>query len=122
MPRDADTDVVLLEQIDYYRARATEYDDWFLRLGRYDRGEEATRRWFEQVEEVRRALRALPLDEKNILELAPGTGIWTKELCNRAAHITAVDASSEMIELNRQRLGDELCGNLVFDSLKCGPV
>ncbi len=108
MPRDADTDVVLLEQIDYYRARATEYDDWFLRLGRYDRGEEATRRWFEQVEEVRRALRALPLDEKNILELAPGTGIWTKELCNRAAHITAVDASSEMIELNRQRLGDQV--------------
>ncbi len=106
MPLDAATANVLLEQIAYYRARATEYDDWFLRLGRYDRGEDATRRWFEQVEEVRQALRTLPLDEKNILELAPGTGIWTEELCNRVAHLTAVDASSEMIALNLQRLGN----------------
>ena len=108
MPSDAETANVLLEQIDYYRARATEYDDWFLRRGRYDRGQDATRRWFEQVEEVRQALRALPLDEKNILELASGTGIWTtEELCNRAAHLTAVDASREMITLNLQRLGNQ---------------
>ena len=86
--------------------RATEYDDWFLRLGRYDRGEDATRHWFAQVEEVRQALRALPLDEKNVLELASGTGIWTEELCNRVAHLTAVDASREMITLNLQRLGN----------------
>jgi ubiquinone/menaquinone biosynthesis C-methylase UbiE len=86
--------------------RAKEYDDWFLRLGRYDRGEEATRRWFEQVEEVRGALRSLPLDEKNIVELAPGTGLWTEELCDRAAHLTAVDASAEMNALNRERLGE----------------
>jgi len=103
---DADTADALREQIAYYRARATEYDDWFLRLGRYDRGEDATRRWFEQVGEVRQALQSLPLDEKNVLELAPGTGIWTEALCNRAAHLTAVDASSEMIALNRQRLGN----------------
>ena len=105
MPSAADSSDVLLEQIEYYRARANEYDEWFLRMGRYDRGEDATRRWFEQVEEVRRALRDLPLDEKNILELAPGTGIWTEELCTRAAQLTAVDASREMISLNRQRLG-----------------
>jgi demethylmenaquinone methyltransferase/2-methoxy-6-polyprenyl-1,4-benzoquinol methylase len=103
---DADSANVLREQIDYYRARATEYDDWFLRRGRYDRGEDATRRWFEQLEEVRQALRSVPLDEKNVLELASGTGIWTEGLCNRAAHLTAVDASSEMIALNRQRLGN----------------
>lgn len=66
---------VLHEQIQYYRARATEYDDWFLRLGRYDRGEDATRRWCEQVEDVRLALMGLPLDGKNVLELASGTGI-----------------------------------------------
>ncbi|MBW4079684.1 MAG: class I SAM-dependent methyltransferase [Acidobacteria bacterium] len=106
MSPDVDNANVLLEQINYYRARATEYDDWFLRLGRYDRGEDATRRWFQQVEEVRQALATLPLDEKNILELASGTGIWTEELCNRVAHLTAVDASSEMIALNLQRLGD----------------
>ena len=105
MPSVADSGNVLLEQIEYYQARANEYDDWFLRLGRYDRGEDATRRWFEQVEEVRQALRAIPLDGKNILELAPGTGIWTEEICTRATHLTAVDSSSEMIALNRVRLG-----------------
>lgn len=104
-PEIEETEVVR-QQIEYYRARATEYDDWFLRLGRYDRGEVATQRWFEQVEEVRMALRDLPLDGKDVLELAPGTGIWTQELCNRVARLTAVDSSSEMIELNRHRLGN----------------
>lgn len=31
-------DSILREQIDYYRSRAAEYDEWFLRTGRYDRG------------------------------------------------------------------------------------
>ena len=96
---------VLQEQIEYYRARANEYDSWFLRTGRYDRGEDATRRWFEQVDEVRGILRAVPVDGKNVLELAPGTGIWTEEIFRRARHVTALDSSTEMIELNRERLG-----------------
>ena len=29
---------LLREQLDYYRARAAEYDQWWLRQGRYDRG------------------------------------------------------------------------------------
>ena len=29
---------ILDEQIAYYRARASEYDEWFLRQGRYDLG------------------------------------------------------------------------------------
>ncbi|QFS50036.1 hypothetical protein [Nostoc sphaeroides] len=31
---------VIQQQIEYYRARANEYDQWFYRTGRYDRGEE----------------------------------------------------------------------------------
>ena len=31
------------QQIDYYRARADEYDQWFLRQGRYDRGPASNR-------------------------------------------------------------------------------
>ena len=31
-------EAALREQVAYYRARAEEYDEWFLRLGRYDRG------------------------------------------------------------------------------------
>lgn len=98
---------ILQGQIDYYRARANEYDDWFLRLGRYDRGEQATRNWFEQVGEVRVALGGVPIDGADVLELAAGTGIWTEEICRRASHVTVVDASPEMIALNRQRLGDD---------------
>ena len=101
----ANADRVLQEQIGYYRARATEYDQWFLRLGRYDHGEVATRRWFEQVNQVRAALATVALDGAEVLELAPGTGIWTAEICARAKHVTAVDASPEMMDLNRQRLG-----------------
>ena len=37
-------DELLHEQIAYYRARAPEYDDWFLRRDRFDRGEEHTAR------------------------------------------------------------------------------
>ncbi len=99
---------VLQEQIRYYQARANEYDNWFFRRGRFDRGEDATQRWFAQVEEVRRAVSNLPLDDKNVLELAPGTGIWTEILCDRVAHLTAVDASREMIALNRERLGERV--------------
>ena len=34
-------DEVLASQRAYYRARASEYDAWFLRQGRYDRGRSA---------------------------------------------------------------------------------
>ena len=37
-------DSLLCEQIAYYRARAGEYDEWFLRQGRYDRGSELNHR------------------------------------------------------------------------------
>ncbi len=103
-----DESSVVAEQISYYRARAAEYDGWFFRQGRYDRGEDATRRWREQVDEVRDVLRGLPIDGKDVLELAPGTGLWTEEICERVAHLTAVDASSEMIALNRRRLGERV--------------
>lgn len=31
---------ILQQQIAYYRARAGEYDEWFYRIGRYDRSAE----------------------------------------------------------------------------------
>jgi SAM-dependent methyltransferase len=37
-------DPKLSRQLDYYRARAGEYDDWWFRTGRYDRGPEANAR------------------------------------------------------------------------------
>jgi demethylmenaquinone methyltransferase/2-methoxy-6-polyprenyl-1,4-benzoquinol methylase len=96
---------LLNEQVQYYQARAAEYDDWFFRRGRFDRGEEATRQWFAEVDEVRRVLDGIPLDGADVLELAPGSGLWTERLCRRANSVVAVDASLEMVEINRQRLG-----------------
>ena len=39
-----------------------------------------------------------------MLELACGTGLWTVQLARHAADVTAVDASPEVLEINRARL------------------
>jgi len=96
-------DRLLEGQLAYYRARAGEYDEWFLRKGRHDRGPEWNRGWFLELDQVRRELdRFGPTGE--VLELACGTGLWTVELVSHAAGITAVDASPEVLEINRARL------------------
>jgi trans-aconitate methyltransferase len=40
----------------------------------------------------------------DILELASGTGIWTQELLRIGKKITAIDASEEVIAINRSKL------------------
>lgn len=92
------------DQIAYYRARAEEYDEWFYRRGRYDQGPHLNRQWFDEAETCRRRLGSLgPVDAA--LELAAGTGIWTRELLKIAAHVTSVDASSEVLAINRAKQG-----------------
>ena len=44
---------ILQQKIAYYRARAGEYDEWFYRVGRYDRGADWNARWFAEVEMLR---------------------------------------------------------------------
>lgn len=97
---------VLEHQIAYYRARAAEYDEWFYRQNRYDRGPEFNAQWAREVEGVRSALTAIgPVD--SALELAPGTGIWTQELARMANTVVAVDASPEMIAINQAKVLSE---------------
>lgn len=86
-------DPILNEQIEYYRARAQEYDEsisgaaelfdagkaMLLKLGRFE----------------------------SILELACGTGFWTEALLTMGDHVTAVDAAPEMLAIARERYGDE---------------
>ena len=97
------TDQLLRSQLDYYRARAGEYDDWFFRRGRYDRGPEHNAAWFREVQLVTNAVDAW-VPSGHVLELAAGTGLWTERLAARAQHVTAIDASQEMLRLNRARL------------------
>ena len=96
-------DDLLRDQLAYYRARAGEYDEWFLRKGNHDQGPERNRRWFSELNLVRDELeRFAPVGD--VLELACGTGLWTAELARHASAITAVDASPEVLDINRSRL------------------
>jgi ubiquinone/menaquinone biosynthesis C-methylase UbiE len=94
---------LLAEQRHYYRERAPEYDAWWERTGRYDRGAEANARWFAESELLARELERFA-PRGRVLELACGTGLWTRHLARHADAVTAVDAAQEMLTLNRARL------------------
>ncbi len=99
-------DDLLEEQKAYYRARAPEYDDWWFKTGRYERPPEARQVWAAGVAELEAALdRFSPSGD--VLELAAGTGLWTSRLVRGAAEVTAVDASPEVLERNRRRVGGD---------------
>ncbi len=106
-------ETLLQEQIAYYRARAGEYDQWFLRQGRYDRGPELNRQWFAEAEEVVQALTAFAPTGR-VLELACGTGLWTQHLARFATSITAVDSSPEVMAINQERLGTSHAGKVEY--------
>jgi SAM-dependent methyltransferase len=97
-------DDLLEQQRAFYRARAPEYDEWWQRRGRYDKGEEDNREWDRQVAVVDAALASVGA-KGDVLELAGGTGWWTKRLADTAEHLTVVDASLETLALNRRRVG-----------------
>jgi 2-polyprenyl-3-methyl-5-hydroxy-6-metoxy-1,4-benzoquinol methylase len=97
---------VLDEMMTYYRERANEYDEWFYRRGRYDRGKQSNALWFAEADEVFKALADFHM-QGELLELAPGTGIWTERLLGTASTVTAIDASNEMIAINRARVNSE---------------
>jgi SAM-dependent methyltransferase len=94
---------LLDEQRAYYRARAREYDSWWLREGRYDHGAEANRRWFDEIAALEREVDRFG-PEGDVLELACGTGLWTRVLAPRARRLLAVDASTEVLAINRDRV------------------
>ncbi len=94
---------LLQHQIEYYSARAPEYDQWFYRLGRYDHGAAFKRQWESEAQIVREQLLNAPR-QKRILEMAPGTGIWTEQLIKLSDDLTALDASPEMIAINKAKL------------------
>ncbi len=91
------------QQIRYYRQRAPEYDEWFHRQGRYDHGPDHTRLWQQEIAVVRAALDGLK-PAGRILELACGTGLWTQQLARYDGALTAIDASPEVLALNRARV------------------
>ena len=90
---------LLGEQKRYYAERAPEYDDWWFRRGRYELDPEPLARWQDDVAEVEAALEAFA-PRGTVLELAAGTGIWTRKLVRLAERVVAVDANAETLALN----------------------
>ena len=113
-------DALLDEQILYYRRRADEYDDWFLRKGRYDRGEAQRNTWFDEVEDVRGALDAAR-PRGRVLELACGTGLWTQRLAPHAESVTALDPSRAVIVRNSARVASDRVRYLQTDLFSWQP-
>ena len=101
---DTTPDPILAGQLAYYGARAPEYDRWWRRAGRYDRGAVENSQWFREISEIDGALKAFQPGGE-VLELACGTGLWTEKLLPYATHVTAVDGSPEVLALNAGRVG-----------------
>jgi len=79
--------------IDYYRARASEYEQIYYR-------DVPDRR--KEIEEEADRLREL-VKNQHVLELACGTGYWTEIMAETAASIIASDISPEMIAEARKK-------------------
>jgi demethylmenaquinone methyltransferase/2-methoxy-6-polyprenyl-1,4-benzoquinol methylase len=107
-------DEVLNQQRVCYRGRAPEYDEWWQRRGRYDRGVEDAREWHRQVASVDAALRSFGV-KGDVLEFAGGTGWWIERLARTADRLTVVDAAPEALGLNRQRVGREDVSYVIAD-------
>jgi SAM-dependent methyltransferase len=88
--------------IDYYEARAPEYDDWYLRRGRYERGAIHDAAWNAELDAAGRWLDALPWHGE-IVELAAGTGWWSPLLASRG-ELSLYDTSAAALDRARERL------------------
>lgn len=97
------SDDILREQLAYYRARAQEYDESVQQTGRFAPPEPPTQPIDDEWATLIDVLHALPHCDA-VLELACGTGIWTKELLHVGDRITALDGAPEMLEINRAKV------------------
>jgi demethylmenaquinone methyltransferase/2-methoxy-6-polyprenyl-1,4-benzoquinol methylase len=84
-----DVEALLAQQVDYYQARAGEYDQ------AYAGADNPLRH--------RDAVLALTPVGGRVLEVACGTGQWTQHLARRFADVTALDTSPGALAIARQR-------------------
>lgn len=90
------------EMVRYYSARAGEYDDWYLRRGRYSHGTAEDEAWRSDLDAAADWL-GRQLFHGRIVELAAGTGWWSPPLA-RMGDLTLLDAAPEPLEIACARL------------------
>lgn len=95
-------DPLAAQMIAYYAARADEYDDWYLRRGRYSHGAASDMAWRSELTAAATWLEGLQL-RGEIVELAAGTGWWSPILARRG-RLALYDASPEPLAHARRRL------------------
>ena len=104
--RSDELELLLAEQVAYYRAIAAEFEDHVIG-GR------------------RRSELVAALDSFGpagyVLELACGPGVWTEQLLRHATSVTAVDSSPEMLAIASARISDERVGFIEADLFKWAP-
>ncbi len=82
---------------EYYDARASEYDDWWLGRGLFAGRERPG--WEDELDQLGAVLRALP--PVRTLDVACGTGFLTQHL---PGEVVGLDQSERMITIARERL------------------
>ena len=90
------------EMIAYYEARAGEYDEWYLRRGRYSHGPLGDLAWQMDLDAATTWLDALPF-RGEIVELAAGTGWWSPLLAQKG-ELSVYDAAEAPLDRARDRL------------------
>jgi ubiquinone/menaquinone biosynthesis C-methylase UbiE len=88
---------ILDEQMTYYRKIAQDYDETTGHTEELQRAFARARALLQQLAPV-----------EQMLELACGTGTWTRALLPLGRELTAIDASPEMLALARQKVGNAL--------------
>lgn len=98
-------DELLRTQMTYYDDQADGYEDQWFRRGAHDGGAEDNARWFEETAVVEAMVADLDASG-DVLDLAAGSGVWTRLLAPRAQRLVAVDASRRMLAQNRAHYGE----------------
>jgi SAM-dependent methyltransferase len=88
-------DDLVHEQIRYYSERAPEYDETTKPLGQDPLAPQGAR--------LETALDRFSPRER-VLEIACGTGSWTRVLGSYACEVTALDASAQMLDIARDKV------------------
>jgi demethylmenaquinone methyltransferase/2-methoxy-6-polyprenyl-1,4-benzoquinol methylase len=101
-PASPSSSVATDDMVAYYEARAPEYDDWYLRRGRYARGAIHDAAWNAELDAAGRWLDAVPFTGE-IVELAAGTGWWSTLLASKG-ELSLYDTSPTALDRARERL------------------